>query len=112
MNVRIFWVCAMECMCAQTRRQFILSSERVFAEWSMHLSRTGMSGSFESMRWNAYVHRLDLGLYSHRKEFLGNGVCTHDRLVGLVVKASASRAEGPRFESRLRRDFFGVESHQ
>ena len=28
------------------------------------------------------------------------------RLVGLVVKASASRAEGPGFESRLRRNFF------
>ena len=37
---------------------------------------------------------------------------TADRLVGLVVKVSASRAEGPRFESRLRRDFFGVESYQ
>ena len=35
-----------------------------------------------------------------------------DRLVGLVVKASASRAEGPGFESRLRRDFFGSESYQ
>ena len=35
-----------------------------------------------------------------------------DRLVGLVVKASASRAEDPGFESRLRRDFFGVESCQ
>ena len=35
-----------------------------------------------------------------------------DRLVGLVVKAPASRAEGPGFESRLRRDFFGVESYQ
>ena len=35
-----------------------------------------------------------------------------DRLVGLVVKASASRAEGPGFESRLRRDFFGVVSYQ
>ena len=34
------------------------------------------------------------------------------RLVGLVVKASASRAEGPGFESRLRPDFFGVESYQ
>ena len=33
--------------------------------------------------------------------------CTHcNRLVGLVVKASASRAEGPGFESRLRWDFF------
>ena len=27
-------------------------------------------------------------------------------------KASTSRAEGPRIESRLRRDFFGVESYQ
>ena len=34
-----------------------------------------------------------------------------DRLVGLVVKASASRAEDPGFETRLRRDFFGVESY-
>ena len=33
-------------------------------------------------------------------------------VVGLVVKASASRAEGPGFESSLRRDFFGVESYQ
>ena len=38
--------------------------------------------------------------------------CKVHRLVGLVVKASASRAEGPGFESRLRRDFFGVESYQ
>ena len=30
----------------------------------------------------------------------------------LVIKASASRMEGPGFESRLRRDFFGVESYQ
>ena len=35
-------------------------------------SRTWMSGSFESVRWNACVHRLDLSLYSHRKEFWGN----------------------------------------
>ena len=35
-----------------------------------------------------------------------------DRLVGLVVKASASRAEDPGFESRVRRDFSGVESYQ
>ena len=35
-----------------------------------------------------------------------------DRLVGLVVKASASSTEDPRFESRLRRDFSGVESYQ
>ena len=30
-----------------------------------------------------------------------------DRLPGLVVKASASRAEDPGFESRLRRDLSG-----
>ena len=30
-----------------------------------------MSGSFESVRWNACVHKLDLGLYSHLKEFGG-----------------------------------------
>ena len=35
-----------------------------------------------------------------------------NRLVGLVVKASASRAEDPGFEFRLRRDFFEVESYQ
>ena len=34
------------------------------------------------------------------------------RLVGLVVKASVSRAEDPEFKSRLRQDFFGVESYQ
>ena len=33
-------------------------------------------------------------------------------LVGLVVKASTLRAGDPGFESRLRRDFFGVESYQ
>ena len=33
-------------------------------------------------------------------------------LVGLVVKASASRAEDPGFESRLSRDFSGVESYR
>ena len=35
-----------------------------------------------------------------------------DRLVGPVVKASASREEDPGFESRLRRDFSGVEAYQ
>ena len=32
--------------------------------------------------------------------------CRIGRLVGLVDKAPASRAEDPAFESRLRRDFF------
>ena len=38
-------------------------------------------------------------------------VTNDDRLVGLVVKASSSRAEDPGFESRLRRDFFPGLSH-
>ena len=33
-----------------------------------------MSGSFESMQWNACVHRLDLGLYSQPKEIWGTYV--------------------------------------
>ena len=32
-----------------------------------------MSESFESVRWNACVHRLDFGLYSRPKEFGGMG---------------------------------------
>ena len=42
-----------------------------------------MSGSFESVRWNACVHRLDLGLYSHPKEFfVCNGVTAHGNSKG------------------------------
>ena len=47
-----------------------------------------------------------------RADDLSVCVCLSDRLVGLVVKASASRAEDLGFESRLRRDFFGIESYQ
>ena len=47
-----------------------------------------------------------------KKSLITLGYDQLDRLVGLVVKASTSRAEGPGFESRLRRDFFGVESYQ
>ena len=43
----------------------------VFFVASIHPYRTWTSGSFESVRWNACAHRLDLGLYSHRKEFWG-----------------------------------------
>ena len=35
----------------------------------------------------------------------------HDRLVGLMVEASASRAEDPGFESRLSRGDFSGSSH-
>ena len=50
----------------------------------IHPSRIWMSGSFESVRWNACVHRLDLGLYSHPKEFWGNGVRIHVNSKGKI----------------------------
>ena len=43
-----------------------------------------MSGSFESTQWNVCVHRLDLGLHSHPKEFWGNGVRTHVNSKGKI----------------------------
>ena len=42
----------------------------------------------------------------------GPPVCAVNRLVGLVVKAFASRAEDPGLESCLQWDFSGVESYQ
>ena len=41
-----------------------------------------------------------------------SGAIKVDRLIGLVVKGSALRAEDPGFESCLHRDFSGVESYQ
>ena len=41
-----------------------------------------------------------------------SGSASLNRFVGLVVKASASTAEDPGFESLLHRDIFGVESYQ
>ena len=52
-------------------------------------------------------------MLTHCKRSLGTNYLSYpitvfqDRLVGLVVKASASGAEDPGFESRLRRDFSG-----
>ena len=58
MNVRIFWVCAMECMCAQTRPRFILSSKRVLGnEVRTHVNSKGKTpssrGSEEGQTWDA-----------------------------------------------------------
>ena len=41
-----------------------------------------MSGSFESMQWNACVRRPKL--YSHPREFLGNGVGNHVNSEGKI----------------------------
>ena len=55
-----------------------------------------MSRSFESMRWNACVHRLDLGLYSQPKEFLGNGVRTHFNCKGKIPSSGKFSSEEDR----------------
>ena len=57
---------------------------------------------------------MEIGIERERESWRGRSADSWrgDRLVGLVVKASASRAEDPWFESRLRRDFSGVESYQ
>ena len=68
----------------------------VFFVAGIHPSRTWTSGSFESVRWNACVYRLDLGLYSHPKEFWGNGVWTHVNSKGKIPstgKCSQRRIE-------------------
>ena len=52
-----------------------------------------MSESFESVRWNACVHRLDLGLYSHPEEYLGNGVRTHANCKGKIPSTRGSEED-------------------
>ena len=52
-----------------------------------------MSGSFESVRWNVCVHRLDLGLCSHPKEFF----------VGMVLETMLTpREKSPLAEAQRR----------
>ena len=62
----------------------------------IHPSRTSMSGSFESVRWNACVQRLDLGLYSHPKEFRGNIDRTHVNSKGKVLSTGGSEEDRTR----------------
>ena len=49
-----------------------------------------MSGSFEYVWWNACVHRLDLGLCSHPKEFWGNGTRNHVNSKGKIPTTGGS----------------------
>ena len=61
--------------------QDILQSPHRAANCLQHVSSNDegarISGSFESVRWNACVHKLDLSLYSHPKEFLENTARNH-----------------------------------
>ena len=49
------------------------------------------SGSFESVRWNVCVHRLDLDLYSHAKDFGWNVARTHVNSGGNVQNTSKQK---------------------
>ena len=44
----------------------------------------------ESVPWNARLHRLDLGLYSHPKELGGNGVRNHVNSKGIIPSTIGS----------------------
>ena len=64
----------------------------------IHSSGTWMSGSFESVRRNACVHRLDLSLYSHLKEFWGNGVRTHVNSKGKILLTVSNPASAAHYQ--------------
>ena len=74
----------------------------MFIVAGIHPSRARMSGSFESVRWNACVHRLDLGLYSHPKEFFffppWNGVRTHVNSKGKIPSTGKKNSPQRRIE--------------
>ena len=79
------------CLCqhAWSWHMCVLFNKQVFPGLS---HRVRFSTPLHSVQWSS-----SLALY---------------RLVDLVVKVSASRAEDPEFESRFCRDSFGVESYQ
>ena len=47
-------------------------------------------GSFESVQWNACVHRLDLCLHSHLKVFGANGVRVYHNSEGKIPSTDSS----------------------
>ena len=62
-----------------------------------------MLGSFESVRWNACVLRLDLGLYFHRKDFFGNGVRTYVNSKGEKIPSTGGSEEDRTCDAASRR---------
>ena len=56
----------------------------------IHPSRTWMLGSFEFVWCNACVHRIDLGLYSHPKEFLEYEISTPVNSKGKIPSTGGS----------------------
>ena len=89
-----------------------VTNEDILNAWTNHLYRD-VEISFKIPE-RVTATKTQAGAQDHPSAYPVSGYspCQPDRLVGLVVKASASRAEDPGFESRWRRDFFGVESYQ
>ena len=52
-----------------------------------------MSGSFEFVRWDACLHRLDLGLCPRPEEFFGNGARTHVNFKGKIPSVGGSEQD-------------------
>ena len=112
-------VCARACMCVSVRER---DSEREFCPLSgfrytvtlrpVPVCRTEATRIGSLGITAAYRQPYSRWTPARRFTAVGEKLSTTDRLVGLVVEASAFRAEDSGFESRLRRDFFGVESYQ
>ena len=73
--------------------RFFISIEPCMIQVVIYPSRTWMSASFESTRWDAFLHRLDLGLSSER--MLGNGIRTHVNSKGKSPLPEAQRRVEP-----------------
>ena len=56
----------------------------------IHPSRTWMVGSFKSQWWFACVHRLDLSLYPHPKQSLGNRIRNQYSFKGKIPSTRGS----------------------
>ena len=124
---------ATECKWSQTRPWFILSSERgffvvvvvvvvvfwfclfvcfvvvflfcfVFVVFFFVFFFFGGGEGGGTVRWNACVHRVDLALYSHPKDFGRNGVRTHANSMGKILST------GKKFSSEEDRTYDAASS--
>ena len=96
------------CACAHGYRVCMCVSMQVYI--CMCVVRVSASAYMNSYGCkNVSTHALCV--HAHKETSLLYSLA-HIGLVGLVVKASAWRAEDPEFESRLHRDFSRVESYQ
>ena len=71
---------------------------RILSLWMAHAGCVFVAGIHPStkwmfVRWNACVHRLDLSLYSHSKEFGGNGVRSHVNSKGKIPTTGCSEED-------------------